>query len=471
MLKIIKFAITWIVFLSVCISIKSDLLFVDTLDNKKVLIQDGFYVFDNAIYYVEKYVGQKQSLYCYKNGQITEPYAEQLEAKNPEQKFPFFYMADTNSMVFTFGETDYGNGVVVKQNNNWTKYDHTNSELNDGAPVYDALFSKSGEIAIINSSSKISFVKDIQFSFKNCGDDLECMPQPFLPGVGIYFEGCLFYMNIRRNFVRLCNKEIDKIFNWEEFQVSSRYQSFGTSYSIHNDKLYFCNIITNQLYSIKGDEIQIYTPLSSEQISELGFDASRPLKIKDYIFGNDGYLYCLFKETINGSETAMPGGWARLIKMAENFDIVEIIPIPNSMDDTHNAVFKLVKDITDTNNKKLYITASRGFYIYDPEPTTVKNSTESGPASLFVTEVYPNPSGGLVNVRYGSDVSNSGKIKMFITNVMGQRIKEFDHRGSYNNSTGYGTAILDVSDIATGSYQLVITDGNKYVSKNILVIR
>jgi len=134
-------------------------------------------------------------------------------------------------------------------------------------------------------------------------------------------------------------------------------------------------------------------------------------------------------------------------------------------------VFNLVKDTKDTNNKMLYITASIGFYIYDPDPTSVRNNAETGPASLFISEVYPNPSGGLLNVMYGSDVSNSGKIKMFVTNVMGQTVKEFDNLGSYNISTGYGTSILDVSDIANGNYQLVITDGNKYVSKNILVIR
>jgi hypothetical protein len=86
-------------------------------------------------------------------------------------------------------------------------------------------------------------------------------------------------------------------------------------------------------------------------------------------------------------------------------------------------------------------------------------------------DIFPNPSGDFVNVKYGADIHNAGKIKIFLTDLLGNKVKEYNSVGNYNSSTGYGNSRLDVSSLPTGSYQLVITDGNKYSSKNIMVIK
>jgi hypothetical protein len=449
--------------------LKSDFTLIDKIDDSTNInnLAISLFVFHNDVYFLAKMTGYVALPYKFSDNQYFEPYKDILNSIKPDNNIKLLFMADTNYQALTYNYGDLGNEVLVKEKEKWNLYNHINSKLMDDVENWKVLFSNDGEIAIINSSNIISFVKDGEYSFKDCGNDFDCMVMPFWPDPGLYFEGCLFYLNSDYNYTRMCNKEIDRIFSYEEFQIPSKYKSQGTSYSIHKDKLYFSNHHTNKIYSLKGDEIGVFTPISAERLKDFAWDEGRPLLITSYIFGNDGYLYCLYKESVNGA----PKGKAKLFKLTEDFELIDTLPLPNQVDDDYNAVFTLAKDMADTNNKKLYITASMGFYIYDPEPTSVINNNEIGNASLFISEIYPNPSGGLVNVRYGSDVSNSGKIKMFITNVMGQRIKEFDHNGSYNISTGYGTSILDVSDIATGSYQLVITDGNNYVSKNILVIR
>ncbi len=448
--------------------LKSDFTLIDSInDSTTINWANDIFVFNNDVYFLQKMAGYVALPYKFSGNKFTELYKETLNSFKPDNNIKLYSMADTNYQVFTYSTGNYGNEALIKEKENWTLYNHTNSKLRDDANIWAALFNNDGEIAIIDLSNTISFVKNGEYSFKDCGNDFDCMAMPFFPNPGLYFEGCLFYFNSNYNYTRLCNKEIDRIFNYEEFQIPSRNKSWGTSYSIHKNKLYFSNPKTNQMYSLKGDEIGIYTPISSDILKKYEWEESRPLLITSYIFGNDGYLYCLYKESVNGA----PKGKARLFKLTENFEFIENIPLPNQVDDDYNAVFTLVKDTKDTNNKKLYISASIGFYIYDPDPTSVRNSSETGLASLYITEVYPNPSGGLLNVEYAADLSNSGKVKMFVTNVMGQSVKEFDNLGSYNISTGYGTSILDVSDIASGSYQLVITDGNRYVTKNILIMR
>jgi hypothetical protein len=60
---------------------------------------------------------------------------------------------------------------------------------------------------------------------------------------------------------------------------------------------------------------------------------------------------------------------------------------------------------------------------------------------------------------------------MFVTNIMGERVKEFINMNTYDKTTGYGNAKLDISDLVTGNYLLVVTDGYNYETKNILIIK
>lgn len=441
--------------------LKSEFTFVDKID--VAITTKSLYVINKEVFFLTPdSMGLNNRLFKYSNNEFSEPYKYVLDSLKPNSNIRSLFMADTNYIVLTYSLGNYGNEILVKEKSNWTLFNQTNSDLKDDAKVYDVMFNSDGEIAIINTSVKISFVKDGEYSYKECFYDHESIPLRYFENIGLYFEGCLFYKNSDRNHVRLCNKEIDRVFTSEDFQSSSG----GVFYSIHKDKLYFWNS-SKLLFSLKGDEIASNTLISEDKLKEYAWDENRYMFLSSYLFGNDGYLYCLYQENVAG----FPKGKSRLFKLTEEFEYIENIPLPNQVDGDFNAVFKLRKDLGDTNNKKLYITATTGFYIYDPEPTSVRNGSEISLASLYITEVYPNPASGLINIQYATDISNSSKIKMFLTNVMGQRIKEFDQIGSYNISTGYGTSMLDVSDIANGNYQLVITDGNKYVSKNILVIR
>ena len=93
MLKIIKFVAICFVFLSILNTSKADIFFIDTLENERVLIQNGLYAIDNIVYYLEKATGKEQNLYCYNNGKLTELFGKELKSLYPEQKFPFLYIA------------------------------------------------------------------------------------------------------------------------------------------------------------------------------------------------------------------------------------------------------------------------------------------------------------------------------------------------------------------------------------------
>lgn len=468
-MKKILFIVVILTFILQIQLLSSELIYIDSIENNQIYVNgNSLFVQSDVIYYFD----DKNGFYSINKDKLNRLFENELSTLKPSGNYYFARMTDTSLITFAYGLDEVSNGIIIKDNDKWTVLNSTNSSLSRTAPIYDIIFGYERELVIINTTGKISFVNAGVLNIIDCGMDFECMPQPFDREIGFFYNGCYWYVNSKSNFVKLCNKIINSIIPYQDFGFDGPYLTQFNSFQIHQGKMFFSSYMTNSIYSIYNDKIEKFSPLSDEQNKELRFESHRPLYLISFIFGNDGYLYVIYKESNSYSDPGpAPAGRSKVIKMTKDFDIIEILPVPQQFGEYNPFLTHLVKDESDITNKKVYIGASKGFYIYDPEPTSVLDDKIVGTGTVFLMDIFPNPSGEFINVSYGADIHNAGKVKLFLSNLMGIRVKEYESPGVYNTSTGYGNCRLDVSSLPTGCYQLVITDGNSYNSKNIMVMR
>jgi hypothetical protein len=94
------------------------------------------------------------------------------------------------------------------------------------------------------------------------------------------------------------------------------------------------------------------------------------------------------------------------------------------------------------------------------DTTSVAEETEGFP-TVLPTKLYPNPAKRMVTVNFFLNPNYREKVKFEIYDYMGCKIKELDGSYSYNASEAFGSKQIDVEDISTGIYYLVIDNGSE----------
>lgn len=439
-------------------NLESKLNFIDKVNEFKIDAVYQWSIYNENIYFLNN-----KGFYRFKpfTDTIVQLYKTELD-KYSHINYYQFDMLDTSLMYFT-----YFNGILVKDKGNWLNFD-TNSVL-PSTSIDQVILNRNNEFAIITPTNKIVFYENSKLSVMDCEMNFDCMPMPFVSKVGFYYNNCLYYINSNSNLNKSCDLELSKTYPREFFSISNPDYFRFNHYTEIDGKVWMCNIWTNLLYIFDGENIIISRILSDSVEKANRFDPNRALILYDLKLSNDNFLYVMYKEIgING----YPSGASKtkLFKMTIDFELITEIPLPN-IEQISPMISGIEIDIKDKNNVKIYLPTPVGFYIYDPDPTSVEISTENNIDGLFISEIYPNPASGIVRIKYGADISNSNKVRMFVTNIMGERVKELNKMNTYDKSTGYGNAKLDISDLVSGNYLLVVTDGYNYATKNILIIK
>jgi len=87
---------------------------------------------------------------------------------------------------------------------------------------------------------------------------------------------------------------------------------------------------------------------------------------------------------------------------------------------------------------------------------------EANAEKISVSDVYPNPATGMVNIDY--NLSNASSASVKIVNLLGSVVK------SVNLSGGSNKTSIDVSDLTQGVYfYSVLVDGNVYKTRKLIV--
>jgi len=90
--------------------------------------------------------------------------------------------------------------------------------------------------------------------------------------------------------------------------------------------------------------------------------------------------------------------------------------------------------------------------------------SESIPFEYDISKVYPNPTSGNSIVNYS--IAESGIVKMYITDILG--INNFEIFESYLNA-GYYETELELENMSTGLYYLIIKSRNKTIFEKIVI--
>lgn len=358
--------------------------------------------------------------------------------------------------------------VVIKDGENWFAFDSANTGFLKGG-IYDFALGPEREVMVISSTDKIGYYKSGNLEYYDCNIDYDCMPQPFMSDIAAYHEGCYYYYNVNYDIKSICNRELSETFKSEDFNISELYTQYMWNFSVDNQELWMCNTFTNSLHSIKEGVINNYYPLSEEVNIKHRLIPESPLYIFKYLWGHDGNLYLIYKQSTE-ENTLGSNSFGVVFKMDKNFNLLEVLDIPQIISESP-PILELSKDVSDPNNKKVYISTGLGLYIYDPTATSVDEKNAEGPVTIFVSQVYPNPANTFINVRYGADISNYKNIEVYVTNILGQRIKTFEDAGHYSDANSYGSAVYDISDLPNGQYLLVLTDGNNFATESIIIQR
>lgn len=450
----------------------SNIVFYETIGGYSVKSNYITKVFDNNIYFLNSEGVQKVN---FENHELIFDFTFIGLRENDSLELVSYKILREDIMAFGFSkqikEGKYlyhkNTELYIYDNNNMYKFDSTNAPNLQGK-ISDFILGDDGEVAITSSTNKIGFYKDGELEFYDCGDNFSCMPEPFMINLGGYYRGCYYYSSSNSNVSLNCNREYSRTISREEFNVNNSQDFRLQNHTVYDDKLWLANDYLNQISIIDGDDITTFSPLSEEDNVKYRIFPEIPLLIHSFLWGNDGYFYALYKhESIQGG--AGPAAASVVFKMDKDYNILEVLDIPQVQGSPF--IKRLHKDESDPTNLKVYITTSQGMYIYDPTATSVDEKTDDGPGALFVSQVYPNPANTFINVRYGADMSNHKNIEVYVTNILGQRIKTFEDAGFYSNSTGYGSANYDISDLPTGQYLLVLTDGNNFETESIIIQR
>ncbi len=77
-------------------------------------------------------------------------------------------------------------------------------------------------------------------------------------------------------------------------------------------------------------------------------------------------------------------------------------------------------------------------------------------------QVYPNPSSGLVFVKF--NFASNKDLKVQVLNVLGQSLRTFNYANARTNE-----ATLDLSSYANGIYMIQLTDGTNTSTSKIII--
>ena len=443
----------------------SELNYYQSLGGYEIGTLQQMKIFNSDIYFLDE-----NGFHIANENMHKELYSEELNEYKYFKNSKVFYceIFQPDLIAFTYGGYYTGNGLIIKDGDNWYGIDSSNSEIDD-ASIFDFVEGPDREIAVINVTNKLGFYKNGIYENYDCEMDFECMPTPFVRDRAVFYNNCYYYQNSKSNISLNCNKEFTKTISYKELNVNDKLDAGLVNWIKHNNEIWFCNNYLNQVSIIDGDDITTFSPLSEEDNIKYRLDPEAPLLIYSLLWGNDGKLYLLYKQAADNGHSGVVSP-SVVFKMDKDYNVLEVLDIPQIIKESP-PIIRLLRDESDSSNMKVYIPTSNGLYIYDPTTTSVDDKTEDGPGALFVTQVYPNPANTFINVRYGADISNYKNIEVYVTNILGQRIKTFEDSGHYSETNGYGSAVYDISDLPTGQYLLVLTDGNSFATESIIIQR
>jgi hypothetical protein len=107
------------------------------------------------------------------------------------------------------------------------------------------------------------------------------------------------------------------------------------------------------------------------------------------------------------------------------------------------------------SNGDVIIPASRGLFVIPAKGTSV----ETPKNLIFMKNLYPNPARDRIKVDFAVESVNLSSTKLEIYDYLGRLALEANPEVEYNSSTGNGTMTCDISQLHTGFYIAVLTNG------------
>ncbi len=132
-----------------------------------------------------------------------------------------------------------------------------------------------------------------------------------------------------------------------------------------------------------------------------------------------------------------------------------------------------ILDIAITNENNLIILGQDGFhsvYLAEVKPkfsTNVIDNASQG--RLFDLQLYPNPARTKINIDFGVEPINLSNTKIEIYDYLGRYATELKPEVTYDSGTGRGTMTCDISNLRSGYYIAVLTNGKNTRSMPLFI--
>ncbi len=119
--------------------------------------------------------------------------------------------------------------------------------------------------------------------------------------------------------------------------------------------------------------------------------------------------------------------------------------------------------IFDRNNNLWIGTSQSGLIKYSQEPSVVDEDQSKLP-DIYVRNIYPNPTRGILTIDMLVYPENLHDLKVFIVNLLGAKIKDITKNVVVDYSSGNAWCFADMEDMEQGMYLLCLQKGkNKIV--------
>ncbi len=125
-----------------------------------------------------------------------------------------------------------------------------------------------------------------------------------------------------------------------------------------------------------------------------------------------------------------------------------------------------ISGIFEMSNGDIYITADNMGLLKIHSPTSVESPTNL----LFMNKLYPNPARNKINIDFGVEPINLNNTKVEIYDYLGRSAVELNPELNYDSGTGRGTFTCDISNLRSGYYITVLTNG-KYTRSMPLFVK
>ena len=111
---------------------------------------------------------------------------------------------------------------------------------------------------------------------------------------------------------------------------------------------------------------------------------------------------------------------------------------------------------------KVDITNSLNGWLPNQEVSIEATTLSTNSYSLSNVSIYPNPSNGIINVRFETTSNDNVKIELF--DLQGRRV----YRSNHSNNQSLFDEPIAIGKLANGIYVLNVSQGNKSTTKRII---